>query len=97
MRDSKLYLNDIIEKLLFSQSDATIGIQIADLYCYPVFNIFESNKTKDEYWRFRELSFPKLYSKNGKSFNRSFFDGRGFCPATNLILSYMDNFCSAGG
>lgn len=66
MRDSKLYLNDIIEKLLFSQSDATIGIQIADLYCYPVFNIFESNKTKDEYWRFRELSFPKLYSKNGK-------------------------------
>lgn len=54
---------NIIEKLLFSQSDKTIGIQIADLYCYPIFNVFEYNKTKDEYWRFRELSYPKLYKK----------------------------------
>lgn len=51
----------IIEKLLFSQSDKTIGIQIADLYCYPVFHIFEYNKTKDEYWRFKELTYPKLF------------------------------------
>ena len=57
---------NIIEKLLYSQSDKTIGIQIADLYCYPIFNIFEYNKNKDEYWRFREVSFPKLFSKNGK-------------------------------
>lgn len=50
----------IVEKLLFSQSDSTIGIQIADLYCYPVFHIFEYNKTQHEYWRFKELSFPKF-------------------------------------
>lgn len=57
---------NIVEKLLFSQSDKTSGIQIADLYCYPIFNVFEYNKSKDEYWRFRELSYPKLYKKNGK-------------------------------
>lgn len=48
----------IIEKLLFSQSDKTIGIQIADLYCYPIFNIFEyGNKN---YWRYKEQTLPKL-------------------------------------
>ena len=51
----------IIEKLLFSQSDQTVGIQIADLYCYSIFHTFEYNKSRDEYWRFKELSFPKLY------------------------------------
>lgn len=54
---------NIIEKLLFSQSDKTSGIQISDLYCYPIFNVFEYNKTKEEYWRFNELSFLKLYKK----------------------------------
>lgn len=57
---------NIVEKLLFSQSDGTIGIQIADLYCYPVFNIFEYNKESEEYWRFNELSLPKLVRDNGK-------------------------------
>ena len=56
---------NIIERLLFSTSDKTIGIQIADLYCYPVFHIFEYNKTKGEYWRFDELTYPKLYAQNG--------------------------------
>ena len=55
---------NIIEKLLFSQSDQTIGIQISDLFCYPVFHTFEYDKTKDEYWRFRELSYPKLYKSD---------------------------------
>lgn len=54
---------NIIERLLFSTSDKTIGIQLADLYCYPIFHIFEYNKTKDEYWRFNELSLPKLYKQ----------------------------------
>ena len=49
---------NIIEKLLFSQSDKTVGIQIADLFCYPIFNIFEYNKK--EYWRFNEITLPKL-------------------------------------
>lgn len=62
---------NIIEKLLFSQSDTTIGIQLADLYCYPIFNIFEYNKTKEEYWRFSELSYPKLFKRGDK------FDGIG--------------------
>lgn len=53
---------NIIEKLLFSQSDKTIGIQIADLFCYPVFHVFEYNKRRDEYWRFKELTFLKMLS-----------------------------------
>ena len=57
---------NIIEKLLFSQSDKTNGIQISDLYCYPIFNVFEYNKTKNEYWRFRELCLPKFYKKGAR-------------------------------
>lgn len=48
----------IIEKLLFSQSDKTIGIQLADLYCYPIFHVFEYKKKS--YWRYNEQSLPKL-------------------------------------
>lgn len=50
----------IVEKLLFSQSDSTIGIQIADLYCYPIYHMFEYNKVQGSYWRFDELSLPKF-------------------------------------
>lgn len=49
----------VVEKLLFSQSDKTIGIQIADLFCYPIFNVFEYDNKK--YWRYNEQSLPKLY------------------------------------
>ena len=56
---------NIIERLLFSTSDKTVGIQIADLYCYPVFHIFEYDKKQNEYWRFNELTLPKLYTQNG--------------------------------
>lgn len=57
---------NIVEKLLFSQSDGTTGIQITDLYCYPIFNVFEYNKKSNEYWRFSELSESKLFrSDNG--------------------------------
>lgn len=55
---------NIIERLLFSTSDKTIGIQLADLYCYPIYHIFEYNKSKGEYGRFDELSFEKLYKHN---------------------------------
>ncbi len=51
----------IIEKVLFSDSSLTIGIQIADLYCYPIYNIFQYNKKKDEYEWFDKISLPKLY------------------------------------
>jgi hypothetical protein len=51
---------NIIERILFATSDRTVGIQIADLFCYPIFHIFEYNKRKDEYWRFKELTQPKL-------------------------------------
>ena len=51
---------NIIEKILFSASDKTIGIQLADLYCYPIFHIFEYNKKSEEYWRFQDLVLPKL-------------------------------------
>lgn len=56
---------NIIERLLFSTSDKTVGIQIADLYCYPIFHVFEYNKKQGDYWRFKELSLPKLYKQNG--------------------------------
>lgn len=52
---------NIIERALFSTSDLNIGIQITDLYCYPIFHVFEYNKTISEYWRFRDVVFPKLY------------------------------------
>jgi hypothetical protein len=58
---------NVIEKILFSASDKTIGIQLADLYCYPVFHIFEYNKKTAEYWRFNETVVPKLcVSTDGK-------------------------------
>lgn len=72
---------NIIERLLFSPSDATIGIQIADLYAYPIFNVFEYDKNKNEYWRFSDLVLPKLYfhtrvkGENGKW--REQIDGTG--------------------
>ncbi len=54
----------IIEKLLFSQSDKTIGIQLADLYCYPIFNVYEYDNSN--YWRYKEQTEPKLQrSPNG--------------------------------
>lgn len=56
---------NIVERLLFSTSDKTIGIQLADLYCYPIFNVFEYNKKLGEYWRFNEISYKKMYQKNG--------------------------------
>lgn len=56
---------NIIERLLFSTSDKTVGIQLADLYCYPVFHVFEYNKKGNEYWRFNELSLSKLYKQSG--------------------------------
>ncbi|OGN09582.1 MAG: hypothetical protein A3J46_02375 [Candidatus Yanofskybacteria bacterium RIFCSPHIGHO2_02_FULL_41_11] len=52
---------NIIERVLFSTSDLTVGIQLCDLYCYPVFHIFEYDKKKGEYWRFDDVTFPKLY------------------------------------
>jgi len=62
---------NIIERLLFATSDKTVGIQITDLYCYPIYHVFEYDKTKDEYWRFKELSLPKLYK------NKEILDGYG--------------------
>lgn len=51
----------IIEKILFSDSHLTVGIQIADLYCYPIYHIFQYNKKENEYEWFDKISFPKLY------------------------------------
>lgn len=58
----------IIERVLFASSDLTVGIQISDLYCYPVFNIFEYDKKRGEYWRFDDVTYPKLhfYTKDQK-------------------------------
>lgn len=52
---------NIIERLLFATSEKTVGIQLADLYCYPIYHVFEYNKTKEDYWRFQEVTLPKLY------------------------------------
>lgn len=64
---------NIIEKALFSDSELTAGIQIADLYCYPVFNVFEYNKKAGEYEWFDAISSPKFYyhTKVFKSSNKS--------------------------
>jgi hypothetical protein len=51
---------NVIEKLLFSQSDKTIGIQIADLYCYAIYHIYEYDKKPADYWRYIDITAPKL-------------------------------------
>lgn len=56
---------NVVEKLLFSQSDQTVGIQIADLFCYPTYHVFEYNKKGKDYWRFKELTLPKLFKLKG--------------------------------
>ena len=65
----------VIEKLLFSKSDQTIGIQIADLFCYPTFHVFEYDKKPEKYWRFHELTYPKLFKFKGEidSYGLKFF------------------------
>lgn len=57
---------NIVEKLLYSTSDDTVGIQIADLYCYPIFHIYEYGKQPDEYWRFNDVTRLKLRQVNGE-------------------------------
>ncbi len=64
IRWSASKFSNIVERLLFATSDKTVGIQIADLYCYPIYHIFEYNKAKGEYWRFDELSYIKFYKQN---------------------------------
>lgn len=62
-RDGNIWMKcpNIVEKLLYSTSDDTIGIQIADLYCYPIFHIFEYGKKPEEYWRYADITYPKLW------------------------------------
>lgn len=67
----------IIERVLFSSSNLTVGIQICDLYCYPVFNIFEYDKRKGEYWRFDEITYPKLYFHSKSISGNPIIDGTG--------------------
>lgn len=58
---------NVIERLLFATSDKTVGIQIADLYCYPIFHIYEYNKEKSAYWRYCDVTETKLLKyKNPK-------------------------------
>ena len=77
---------NVIERILFASSDKTIGIQIADLYCYPIYHVFEYNKTKEEYWRFVKTSYPKFHKSNDK------IDGIGlkyFPECTKKDLKYF--------
>src|SRR3989344_3772779 len=70
---------NIVEKLLFSQSDKTVGIQIADLFYYPIFHLFEYDKKTGEYWRFDEITNLKLFrSSNNKlvGYGLQFFPDR---------------------
>lgn len=69
---------NIVERLLYTTSESTIGIQVADLYCYPIFHVLRFNKSRDEYWRFKDITFPKFHRVNKK------IDGYGlkFFPNT---------------
>ena len=68
IRWSSTELSNIVERLLFATSDKTVGIQIADLYCYPIYHMFEYNKVRGQYWRFDELSSVKLNKEEGLKF-----------------------------
>lgn len=57
--------DNVIERVLFSTSDLNIGIQIADLYCYPIFHVLEYNKMGQEYWRYNDITRLKLHTKGG--------------------------------
>lgn len=57
--------HNIIERVLFSTSDRTIGIQLADLYCYPLFHILSYDKKFAEYWRFEKMVLAKLQLPDG--------------------------------
>ncbi|OGY99693.1 MAG: hypothetical protein A3B13_01415 [Candidatus Liptonbacteria bacterium RIFCSPLOWO2_01_FULL_45_15] len=67
----------VIEKALFSDSELTIGIQVADLYCYPVFNVFEYNKKSGEYEWFDKISKPKLYFHSKNTGGEAIIDSTG--------------------
>lgn len=77
-RDSNVWKKcpNVIERLLYSTSDGTVGIQVADLYCYPIFHVFEYDKKSGDYWRFKDITLGKLNKIDGK------IDGYGlrFCP-----------------
>lgn len=60
----------IVERLLYSDSANTIGIQIADLYCYPVFHIFEYDKDPGDYWRYEKTTALKFLRVKGKLLGR---------------------------
>lgn len=55
----------IVERLLYSDSASTVGIQIADLFAYPIFHIFEYDKAPADYWRYATVVSPKLYRPGG--------------------------------
>lgn len=59
-KNSHKMCKNIVERLLFATSDRTVGVQIADLYCYPIFHVYEYGKRKSEYWRFCDVTEPKL-------------------------------------
>lgn len=88
-RDGQLWKKcpNVIERLLYSTSDGTVGIQIADLYCYPVFHIFEYNKKASDYWRFGDITLKKFYLVKGK------LDGYGlkfFPDKTKKSLKFFE-------
>ncbi|MEK7607738.1 MAG: DUF3800 domain-containing protein [Patescibacteria group bacterium] len=57
---------NIVERLLYSDSQNTIGIQLADLYCYAIYHIFEYKKLPNEYWRYCDVTALKLRRVEGK-------------------------------
>lgn len=61
---SKKPTQNIVERLLYSDSKNTIGIQIADLYCYPTYHVFQYEKNPSDYWRFNDITLPKI-RRNG--------------------------------
>lgn len=63
-KDMAAFLKGIPVALLSVVIDKTIGIQVADLFYYPIFHMFEYDKKPGQYWRFDELSKPKLYKKD---------------------------------
>ena len=57
---------NIVERLLYSDSENTIGIQLVDLYGYALFHIFEYDKSPADYWRYCDITAPKLRRVDGK-------------------------------
>ena len=77
----------VLEFVSLTRVKAKLRRLLTDLYCYPIFHVFEYNKGSNEYWRFCDVTLKKFYLVNGK------LDGYGlkfFPDKTKKSLKFFE-------